>query len=150
MVSVENLSKKVSASENLLCGMYDSFERELNAFNKNLRNIEWTLKEFESSNIKLLMHEFLIMGVKAVWTRNGKEDKDDPEGVLYLTDQRIFFEQKEEVATKKFLFITKERELRQDILIDIPVQLIESVQTAKQGIFKNQDFLIINFASDAK
>ncbi|PKO07382.1 MAG: hypothetical protein CVU41_01400 [Chloroflexi bacterium HGW-Chloroflexi-3] len=149
-VSVENLSKKVSSSEALLRGMYDSFERELNSFTKNLLNIEWTVKEFESSNIKLLMHEFLIMGVKAVWTRDGKEDKDDPGGILYLTDQRIFFEQKEEVATKKFLFITKERELRQEVLIDIPVQMIESVQTTKQGIFKNQDFLDINFTSGAQ
>ena len=149
-VSVENLSKKVAASESLLRGMYDSFERELNVFSKNLENIEWTIKEFESSNIKLLMHEFLIMGVKAVWTKDGNEDKDDPEGILYLTDQRIFFEQKEEVTTKKFLFITKERELRQEVLIDIPVKLIESVQTAKQGIFKNQDFLEINFTSGAQ
>ncbi|MBW6473805.1 MAG: hypothetical protein K0B14_11805 [Anaerolineaceae bacterium] len=149
-VSVENLSQKISASETLLRGMYDSFERELNLFNKNLLNIEWTVKEFESSNIKLLMHEFLIMGVKAVWTRDGKEEKDDPKGILFLTDQRIFFEQKEEVATKKFLFITKERELRQEVLMDIPVQLIESVQTAKQGIFKNQDFLEIYFASGAQ
>jgi chromosome segregation ATPase len=149
-VSVENLSQKISASEVLLRGMYDSFERELNSFTKNLLNIEWTVKEFESSNIKLLLHEFLILGVKAVWTRDGKEDKDDPEGTLYLTDQRIFFEQKEEVATKKLLFITKERELRQEVLIDIPVQMIESVQTAKQGIFKNQDFLEINFASGSQ
>ena len=149
-VSVENLSKKVAASESLLRGMYDSFERELNVFSKNFENIEWTIKEFESSNIKLLMHEFLIMGVKAVWTKDGNEEKDDPEGILYLTDQRIFFEQKEEVTTKKFLFITKERELRQEVLIDIPVKLIESVQTAKQGIFKNQDFLEINFTSGAQ
>ena len=41
------------------------------------------------------------MGVKAVWTKDGKEDKSDPEGTLYLTDQRLLFEQKEEVATKK-------------------------------------------------
>ncbi len=149
-VSVENLSKKVSASEALLRGMYDSFERELTSFINHLQNIEWTVKEFESSNIKLLMHEFLIMGVKAVWTRDGKEDKDDPEGILYLSDQRIFFEQKEEVATKKILFFTKEREVRQEVLIDIPVNMIESVQAEKQGIFKNQDFLEINFASGAQ
>ncbi len=149
-VRLENLSEKVSASERLLGGMYDSFERELNTFTRNLHNIEWTVKEFESSNVKLLMHEYLIMGVKAVWTRDGDEDKDDPEGILFLTDQRILFEQKEEVATKKFLFITKERELVQEVLVDIPVQLIEGVQTSKQGVFKNQDFLDITFSSGAQ
>jgi predicted RNase H-like nuclease (RuvC/YqgF family) len=148
--SIENLTKKVSASERLIGGMYDSFARELNIFTKNLENIEWTVKEFESSNVKLLLHEFLIMGVKAVWTKDGNEDKDDPTGVLYLTDQRLLFEQKEEVATKKFLFITKERELVQEVLIDIPLQLMETVQTTKQGIFKNKDFLDLTFSSGAQ
>lgn len=149
-VSIENLSKKVSASERLIGGLYDSFERELNIFTNNLQNIEWTIKEFESSNIKLLMHEYLIMGVESVWTKDGKEDKDDPTGTLYLTDQRILFEQKEEVATKKFLFITKERELLQEVLVDIPIHLIEGVQTTKQGIFKNKDYLEVTFTPGAQ
>lgn len=54
------------------------------------------------------------------------------------------------MATKKFLFITKELELRQEVLIDIPVQLIESVQTSKQGIFKSHEILEINFDSGAQ
>lgn len=149
-VGVENLSSKVTSSENLLRGMYDSFEKDLNNFTRTIRNIEWTINEFESSNIKLFMHEFLVMGVKAVWTKDGKEEKEDPEGVLYLTDQRLLFEQKEEVATKKFLFITKERELRQEVLIDIPIKYVESVQASKQGVFKNHDFLDINFSSGAQ
>lgn len=149
-VLIKNLSEKVSASESMLRGMYDSFDRELNIFNRYLSNIEWSVKEFETSNIKLFAHEFLIMGVKSVWTRDGKKDKDDPEGILFLTDQRLIFEQKQEVATKKILFITKERELRQEILVDIPIGLIESIQTAKQGIFKNQDYLEFTFASGAQ
>jgi len=149
-VSTENLSEKISASEKMIRGMFDSFERDLNIFIKNLTNIEWTVKEYESSNIKLFPHEFLIMGVKSTWTRDGEKDKDDPEGRLFLTDQRIIFEQKQEVATKKFLFITRERELIQEILVDIPLSLVENINTSKQGIFKNQDYLEINFASGAQ
>jgi len=149
-VSIENLSEKISASEKMIRGMFDSVERDMNIFIKNLTNIEWTVKEFESSNIKLFPHEFLIMGVKSTWTRDGEKDKDDPEGRLFLTDQRIIFEQKQEVATKKFLFITRERELIQEILIDIPLSLVENINTSKQGIFKNQDYLEINFASGAQ
>lgn len=149
-VLIENLSKKIEASERMLRGMYDSFERELNIFNKYLSNIEWSVKEFESSNLKLFPQEFLIMGVKSVWTRDGDKDKDDPEGILFLTDQRIVFEQKQEVATKKFLFITRERELIQELLVDIPLSYIETINTAKKGIFKNQDYLEINFASGAQ
>jgi len=134
----------------MLRGLYNSFESDLNKFNKYLFNIEFSIKEFETSNIKLLAHEFLIMGVKCVWTKDGKKDKDDPEGILFLTDQRLIFEQKQEVATKKILFFTKERELRQEILVDIPIRLVESKKTSKQGIFKNQDYLDLIFASGAQ
>ena len=83
------------------------FSAIFSSIEKFEENLEFT---FETSSGKLLAHEYVIIGVKAVWTKDGKENKDDPEGVLFLTDQRILFEQKEEVATKKFLFITKERE----------------------------------------
>jgi hypothetical protein len=149
-VNVATISKKVSASENLLRGLYNSFESDLNKFNKYLLNIEFSVKEFETSNLKLLAHEFLVMGVKCVWTKDGKKDKDDPEGILFLTDQRLIFEQRQEVATKKILFITKERELRQEILVDIPIRLVESIKTSKQGIFKNQDYLDLIFSSGAQ
>lgn len=149
-VQIKNLTEKVSASERLLRGLFDTFERELNIFHKNLSNIEWSLEAFETSNVKLFPYEFLILAVKSVWTRDGNEDKDDPEGVLFLTDQRLIFEQKQEVATKKFLFITRERELIQEILVDIPIKLVENVTPSKQGVFKNHDFLEIDFASGAQ
>ncbi len=149
-VSVKNLQQKVNASENMLRGLYNAFDSELNKYLRNLQAIEWTIKEFKTSNISLLAQEFLIMGVKAVWTKDGKEDKSDPEGTLYLTDQRLLFEQKEEVATKKILFITKERELKQELLVDIPLQYVETIKASKQGVFKNQDFLEINFGSGAQ
>ena len=134
----------------MLRGMYDSYERELNLFHRNLTNIEWSVNEFETSNIKLYPHEFLIMGVKSTWTRDGDKDKDDPEGILFLSDQRIFFEQKQEVATKKFLFITRERELIQDLLVDIPVKYMENILSLKKGIFKNQDYFEITYSSVAQ
>ena len=82
------------------------------------------------------------MAVKAVWTRdNSKEDKDDPEGILFLTDQRLLFEQKEEIATKKVLFVTTERELVQKLIFEVPVISIESVKATKQGMFKNEDWI---------
>ncbi len=149
-VQIKTLTEKITASERMFRGMYDSFERDLNIFLKNLTNIEWTVKEFELSNLKLYPHEFIIMGVKSTWTRDGDKDKDDPEGILFLTDQRIIFEQKQEVATKKFLFITRERELIQEILVDIPLKYIGNISTSKQGIFKNQDFLDIDLSAGAQ
>lgn len=89
------------------------------------------------------------MAVEAVWTRDGKEDGSDPKGVIYLTDQRLLFEQKQEIATKKFLFITTATEKVQKLLFETPVALVQDVTASKQGLFKNQDFIDLRLASGA-
>ena len=89
------------------------------------------------------------MAVKAVWCKDVKERNDDPEGVLYLTDQRLIFEQKEEVATKKILFITTEKKKVQELKWEIPVVLTDEVKPSKQGMLKNEDHLDIRFGEGA-
>ena len=46
------------------------------------------------------------MAVRATWQKGGE---DNPQGILYLTDQRLLFEQKQEIGAKKVLFITTEK-----------------------------------------
>ena len=57
----------------------------------------------------------MVRAVKALWTRDEQEDKTDPKGILFLTDQRLLFEQREEIATKKVLFVTTERKKVQEL-----------------------------------
>jgi hypothetical protein len=66
-----------------------------------------------------------------------------------LSDRRLIFEQKQEVATKKVLFITTERKLVQQVLLDIQIGLVNEVTGAKKGLFKNEDFLDLTLASGA-
>ena len=90
-----------------------------------------------------------MAAVKAVWCKSGKEQKDDPEGILFLTDQRILFEQKQEVATKKVLFFATEKQKVQALQWEIPAALLDQVLTSKQGLMKNEDHLEIRFRSGA-
>lgn len=83
------------------------------------------------------------MAVKARWNQDGKED---PEGILYLTDQRLIFEQKQEVATKKVLFVVTEKETVQQMLLEAPMERIEDVQASKKGLLGHEDHLDITFA----
>jgi predicted RNA-binding Zn-ribbon protein involved in translation (DUF1610 family) len=69
--------------------------------------------------------------------------------VLYLTDQRLLFEQKEEVATKKILFITTEKKMVQELKWEVPVALIQEVKPSKQGLLKNEDHLDLCLGSGA-
>jgi hypothetical protein len=143
------LDAQVSAAEGQLGGMYDSFQDQVNNFSGQLDKIDWTLAQLAEATFQLLATEAGVMAVKAVWAKSGKEEKDDPEGVLYLTDQRLVFEQKEEVATKKVLFIATEKQKIQKVQFDAPVALVEAVNTSRQGMFKNEDHIEVKFASGA-
>jgi hypothetical protein len=98
------LEGKISAAENSIRGMFDQFKVQVNEVIAGMAKADWMLTEISEATNQLLSAEAGVMVVKAVWVKGGKERKDDPEGVLYLTDQRIIFEQKEKIATKKKYF----------------------------------------------
>jgi chromosome segregation ATPase len=146
---LESLENQAEAAEQSIRGMYDQFQAEINQTINHLKDVEWTLTELSEANFQLLATESAILAVKAAWARGGKKDKDNPEGVLYLTDQRLLFEQKEKVATKKVLFIATEKELVQELLWEIPVELIQEIKSSDAGFLKRGDYLELKFDSRA-
>jgi hypothetical protein len=143
------LEDKVRSAESTLSGMYNSFNGQVYTVTKHLDEVEWLLTQLAEATFKLLPTEGGLMAVKAVWCKDVKEKDDDPEGVLFLTDQRLIFEQKEEVATKKILFITTEKKKVQELEWEAPIALLEEVKTSKQGMLKNEDHLDLRFGSGA-
>jgi DNA repair exonuclease SbcCD ATPase subunit len=146
---VQVLEDKVAAAERTISGMYNQFYSQVGILQSRLQRIEWMMTELSEATFQLLPTESGIMAVKAVWARTGEEKKDDPEGVLYLTDQRLIFEQKEEVATKKVLFIATEKQKIQDLMLDMPVGLVEGIEISKKGLMKNEDHIALKCAAGA-
>jgi predicted nucleic acid-binding Zn-ribbon protein len=146
---VESLQDKVEAAEKNIRGGYDQFNSSVQQLQSHLAKLEWMLTEISEATFKLLATESGIMAVKAVWAKKGKKDKSNPEGVLYLTDQRIIFEQKEKIATKKVLFVATEKKLVQETLWDVPVELVENIKAFKDGFLNKDDYLELSFESRA-
>ncbi len=147
--AVEQVESKVTAAEQAIEGMYHQFNNQVYAATKRLEDIEYLLTQLAEASFQLLPTEAGIAAVKATWCKGGKEQKSDPEGVLYLTDQRLIFEQKEEIATKKVLFMVTEKQKVQGMQLEAPVALVEKVDTSKQGLLKNEDFIEVHFLSGA-
>lgn len=151
--SLESFEDKVSAVKNSVQGMFDSLQSESGKFESTLDRIDEMLKEFDSAaaagTFRLLPTEGAVMAVKAVYSRDSKMENSDPEGFLFLTDQRLLFEQNEEIATKKVLFITTERQKVCKLLLEVPIALMETVQAEKKGLFGHQDHLVMTFKSGA-
>jgi hypothetical protein len=147
--SANALESKVKAAKEAIEGMYEQFSSQVSTLGAHLTEVEWMLAQLAEATFQLLPTEGGIAAVKAVWCKTGKEQKDDPEGVLYLTDQRIIFEQKQEVATKKVLFVATEKQKVQNLQLEAPVALAQEVKTSKAGFLKNEDHIEIRFASGA-
>jgi hypothetical protein len=143
------LEEKISAAEKAIAGMYDQFDNQVYRFTKHLNDIDYLITQLAEATFPLLATEGGIAAVKAVWCKTGKEQKEDPEGVLYLTDQRLLFEQKEQIVTKKVLFIATEKQKVQVLQIECPLQLVEKVDISKEGLLKNEDHMEIHFATGA-
>ena len=135
--SAKMLEDKVSAAENTLRGMYDELSGQVSELTRRLDEVDYLLKQLSEASFQLLTTEGGVAAVKAVWCKTGKEQKDDPEGVLYLTDQRLIFERKENVVTKKVLFVATEKQKLQSLQLECPVALVDKVETSKAGMLKN-------------
>jgi hypothetical protein len=146
---LETFKDRVNAIENNLRGMYDSFAKEVNEVKATLDRVKWMMEQLAEATFQLLPAEGAVMAVKAAYSKDAKVGKDDPQGILYLTDQRMFFEQKQEVATKRILFITTEKEKVQKLLLEAPVALVEQVKASKKGLFGNEDHLELSFKHGA-
>lgn len=146
---VKSLEGRVESAEENIRGRYDQFSSGVDQLKSHLYKLEWMMTEISEASFDMLATESGIMAVKAVWAKKGKQTKSDPEGVLYLTDQRIIFEQKEKIATKKVLFVATEKKLVQETLWKIPVVLVEEVKPHKDGFLNKDDYIELTFASGA-
>jgi len=144
--AVEALEGKSEAAATAIDGMYDQVESEISELDSRLQQIDSLLDRFAEASFSLLPAESPFGAVKARWDKGGK---DDPQGVLYLTDQRLVFEQKQEVATKKVLFITTAKKLVQQLLLEAPLGQVEEVKASRKGLLGHEDHLDLSFSSDA-
>lgn len=146
---VDQLEHKIKATQDSIKGMYDNLNSQVYTITRRIADAETLLKNIAEATFRLFPTESGIASVKAVWQRGGEENDNDPEGVLFLTDQRIIFEQKEEIATKKVLFITTEKKKVQNLLFEIPVILVEKVIAEKSGMLKKDDHINITYLHGA-
>lgn len=149
--AVNGLSSKIDAAGRAVSGLYDGLEDELNAIARDIRTVEKMLERIDqSAEIRLRDTEAPLACVEAEWQPNGE---DGPDGYLFLTDQRLLFEQREEVVTKRVLgLFKKDAEKIQKLLLDIEVADVEEIKHKEEGGFLGMgkdDILELVFAARA-
>lgn len=141
------LESKAEAAGRTLSGMYDTLDTNVDQTQQQIDDVSWTLQQVEQASYGFTPTEAPVEAVPANWKKPG--DPDGVEGVLLLTDQRLLFEQKEEVATKKVLFVTTAKEKLQSLQWQVPVAQIAQAVGSKKGFMSKDDYLTITCANEA-
>lgn len=132
--SVEGLSNRIDGASRAIEALYQNLNRQLRQLNLSINRVTWMMDQLDAApEISLYPSEGPLIAVNAQWHRDGR---DGPDGILFLTDQRFLFEQREEVVTRRTLGIfRRESEKIQKLLLDIDISEIESVSHSKEGGF---------------
>jgi hypothetical protein len=149
--AVNNLSTRIRAAQDAVSNLYQPLESELSAIDWRITAVGQMMDLLDGSQeIVLLEAEGPLLAVEAEWKQSGDEG---PDGYLFLTDQHLFFEQREEVVTKKRLGLFKaDSEKIQKLLINVQAHEIEKVEHKEEGGFMGmgkKDMLELTFAATA-
>lgn len=143
--AVSRLEEKVKQATSKVSDIYETLQNDIMKTESQLREIEWFLEQKEEASFDFLAGESLFLAAKAEWVVTGK-GKKDPDGILYLTDQRLVFEQKETTGKRLGMFGGKQE---QEVEWEIPLNQFESVTSDKKGMFGGKDMLEFSLSSGA-
>ncbi len=128
--AVDTLESRVSAARSAIEGMYSSLRENVDQTLSQIKDATWALDQVDGASFKLYPGEGVVAAVKAQWMTS---EKEGPKGILFLTEDRLLFEQREEVATKKVLFITTARQKVQELKWQAAMGQIVEVDASEQG-----------------
>ncbi len=146
--AVENLSKKADTAIQSIRNMYDTLRTRLDTVQSSIRRIENVLKRVDEATFKLYPEENVVDVIDAQWLT---DQKSGPKGMLFCTDHRLIFEQNEEVATKKVLFIVTEKQKVQQVAMEAPIGSVQQVKESDTGaLLFHKDHLELTFGAESK
>jgi hypothetical protein len=133
---------QVEAAEERVRVLYDEVQREVRETDSQLRQIVNYLDLADEAAFDLNAGESIYMVAKAEWDDGGEK----PDGFLYLTNQRVLFEQKEKVGKTFGMFGGKDV---QELLWQAPLSALAEATNEDKGMFGGKDMVHMQFDSGA-
>jgi hypothetical protein len=135
------LQSLVEASEAKIRALYDEVSREVSTTSSQLYQVSQHLDWLEAGGIRLNQAEGLYIAAEAEWD----DGKDKPGGYLYVTDQRLIFEQAEKKGGMMGFGGKEVREQKWEV----PFSSVEQVLNEDKGLFGGKDFIILKLGAGA-
>lgn len=138
----ESIETKAKAIANRLEDMYRTIKSDVAETRKQIKDINWFLDMKDEASFDFNATEAVFLVAEAEWT----DGKGKPDGMLFLTDQRIIFEQREKKGKALGLFGGKDE---QGVLWEAHLHQIDGVEAENKGVFGGKDMLNFTFGSGA-
>ncbi|MBI5957886.1 MAG: hypothetical protein HY866_04070 [Chloroflexi bacterium] len=139
-MGIETVEKGVDAARSRIEGMYGEVPDNVSQTQTQIQQIQGYLALADEAAIDWKPAEAIFMVHEAEWQKTNKEK---PNGLLFLTDQRLIFEQKEKVGGR-FGF---GGEKVQQVLFETPVGAISEVKPEDKGVFGGKDLVHLKLSS---
>jgi hypothetical protein len=145
--AVAAFESKARAAQSAVEAMYAPLQQNVDQTRAQIEEIRQLFDNIDEACFQLHPVEDPVAFCKAQYIE--RED-EGPEGLLYLTDERLIFERKEQVATKKVLFITTEKETVRELVFEVPIGQIEEVTASdKKKLLVRKEMLELLFTPEA-
>lgn len=108
-----------------------------------LNVVKWSQSEWEEFSGNRGAYGGMLIAAEAEWKQTGRGG-DDPDGVLYLTERALIFEQKEKKGKTLGMFGGK---MVHEVEWAIPLTDISDVRAKNEGMFGGRDILFISVSS---
>ncbi|MBI5930187.1 MAG: hypothetical protein HY862_12820 [Chloroflexi bacterium] len=141
--AMARLSSEVDGAKRRIEGLYGEIPNNVDQTVGQIDQIERYLERAGEASFPLLAGEAIYMVVEAEW-KKGKDKEDNPDGLLYITNQRVVMEQKEKVGKKLGMFGGK---AVQGLAWESPIGSITDVTFEKKGMFGGIDLVTLKFGS---
>ena len=139
---LDRLQSQINTAERDVRGTFDTLGGQLQELQRECKAVESMLGWLDTASFDLYPDESGVAACEAVWSNH----PDEPKGILFLTEGRLIFEQREKKATKKVLFITTESEVIQQKLWDSPVGNIDELLAEdKRKFLSSKEMLGLSF-----
>lgn len=140
--ALDEVASVVNAARERTEGLYGNVPDNVYQTQAQLNTIKTYLDLADEATVKWGPTEALYLANQGEWEKTGK-DKNDPDGILYLTDQRLIFEQKEKVGGRMGFG----GEQVQEVLFETPIGAISNVRGENKGVFGGRDLVHLELSA---
>ena len=146
---LSSVERQVEAAAEAVTGMFDAMQSGVRDVKAQIDECVEMLDWMDKASFGFQPGEAGVSAVKAKWLQDGR--KEGPKGILFLTDRRILFEQREKVAKKKILFITTASEEVQELLWEAPIGTLSDAAASekRQALVVKRERLTLSFRPPA-